>query len=89
MRGFFIALVVVLLAIQAKLWFGDGNVYQWLSLSQKINTQEIENDKLSKRNLALEADIAELKSGDQALEEQARYELGMVRDNEVYYQFVE
>lgn len=89
MRGFFIALVLVLLAIQAKLWFGDGNVYQWLSLSQKIEAQEAQNDKLGKRNLALEADIAELKSGDQALEEQARYELGMVRDNEVYYQFVE
>lgn len=89
MRGFFIALVLILLAVQAKLWFGDGNVYQWLSLSEKIRAQEAKNDKLSKRNLALEADIAELKSGDQALEEQARYELGMVRDNEMYYQFVE
>lgn len=50
---------------------------------------EQENNKLAARNRALEADISELKRGDQALEEQARYELGMIKANEIYYQFVD
>ena len=40
------------------------------------------------RNRALEADVTELKSGDQALEERARYDLGMIKDDETYYHFV-
>ena len=41
------------------------------------------------RNQAVEADIAELKSGEQALEERARYDLGMVKQGEIYYQVVD
>lgn len=48
-----------------------------------------QNNKLSARNRAIEADISELKSGDQALEEQARSDLGMVQQGETYYQFVD
>lgn len=57
--------------------------------SKKLEAHKSQNDKLAARNKALEADIKELKSGDQALEEQARYELGMIKQNEVYYQFVD
>lgn len=57
--------------------------------AKKLTDHEQENDKLVVRNRALEADIKELKSGDQALEEQARHELGMIKQNEVYYQFVD
>ena len=41
------------------------------------------------RNRALQADILQLKSGEQALEERARYELGMIKDGEIYYHFIE
>ena len=89
MRTVFIILIIALVALQHKLWLGDGNLIQWVALQKKLAEQEQENDKLMARNKALEADIKELKSGEQALEEQARHELGMIKENEVYYQFVD
>ena len=89
MRMIVIFLVVALLALQCKLWIGSGSVSQWLLLEKKLAIQEEDNIKLAARNHAVEADIAELKSGDQALEEQARFELGMVKEGESYYQFAE
>jgi cell division protein FtsB len=87
MRLVLIVLLLALMGLQYKLWFGDGSVLQWLHLENKLALDEQENTKLAARNSAIEADILELKSGDQALEEQARYELGMVKEGEVYYQF--
>ncbi|HAT4479909.1 TPA: cell division protein FtsB [Legionella pneumophila] len=89
MRPIFIILIVALVALQHKLWLGDGNIIQWIKLEKKLEAHKSQNDKLAARNKALEADIKELKSGDQALEEQARYELGMIKQNEVYYQFLD
>jgi cell division protein FtsB len=89
MRPVYIVLIIALVVLQHKLWLGDGNIIQWVSLQQKLKEHQEANDRLAARNKTLEADIQELKSGDQALEEQARYELGMVKENEVYYQFVE
>lgn len=89
MRSIIIVLIVTLAALQYKLWVSEDSVPQWMALEKKLLQQEQENEKLAKRNRAVEADIAELKSGEQALEGQARYELGMVKDNEVYYQFVD
>lgn len=89
MRPIIIILILALVGLQYKLWLGDGGIIQWIKLEKKLTTQEAENAKLLTRNRAIEADIIELKSGDQALEEQARYELGMIRNDEVYYQFID
>lgn len=89
MRPIFIILILALLVLQHKLWLGDGNIIDWIKLEKKLDDHRQENEKLAARNKAMEADIAELKTGDQALEEQARYELGMIKANEIYYQFVD
>lgn len=89
MRPIFIILIIALVVLQHKLWLGDGNIIQYINIEKKLKDHERENNKLAARNRAMEADIKELKSGDQALEEQARYELGMVKQSEVYYQFVD
>lgn len=89
MRFIFIGLVLILLGLQYTLWRGDDSLLQWLSLEKKLEKQTKYNQQLSQRNHAVEADIAELKSGEQALEERARYELGMVKEDEVYYQFLD
>ena len=86
MRSIIVFLLLALLGLQYKLWLGDGSVRQWLHLQNKLTAFEEENKTLAERTRAIEADILELKSGDQALEEQARYELGMVKDDETYYQ---
>ena len=89
MRTLFLVLILSLIGLQYKLWLGEGSIRQWQQLEHKTTSQTEENEKLLARNQAIEADITELKSGDQSLEEQARDELGMVKDGEVYYQFVE
>lgn len=89
MRSVILFLMVVLAGLQYKLWLGDGSISRWQQVETKLAEQKQKNREARARNLALEADIAELKSGDQALEEQARYELGMVKEGEVYYQCVE
>lgn len=86
MRTIVIVLLLVFLGLQYKLWMGDSSVFQWLHLEKQLAAEEQENKKLMARNRAIEADINELKSGDQALEEQARYDLGMVKEGETYYQ---
>ena len=86
MRSLVIFLLLALISLQYKLWLGDGSVSQWLHLERKLAVEEQDNKSAVTRNRAVEADILELKSGEQALEEQARYELGMIKDGESYYQ---
>jgi cell division protein FtsB len=89
MRPILIILIIALVFLQHKLWLGDGNLVQFTLLQHKLTKHEEQNNKLIARNKALEADIEELKRGDQALEEEARHELGMIKENEVFYQFVD
>lgn len=89
MRMIVLFLLIVLAVLQYKFWMGADSLPNWFKLEQKLKTQDDNNKQLTARNQALQADIIELKSNDQALEEQARYELGMVKEGETYYQFVE
>ena len=89
MRLIVVCLVFTLLGLQYKLWLGEDSLLQWIRLDKKLDDQTDENKKLVARNQAVEADIAELKSGEQALEERARYDLGMVKQGEIYYQIVD
>lgn len=82
-------LVGILLGLQYPLWLGDGGVLSLLKLKQEIATQKQENTGLRERNLALEAEVRDLKEGYEALEERARAELGMLRRGETFYQIIE
>ena len=89
MRSIVLLLFLAFLSLQYKLWLGDGSVRQWMHLEDKLVAEQQENKRLAARNRAIEADVLELKSGEQALEEQARFELGMIKEGEIYYQCVE
>ena len=82
-------LLIALMALQYKLWFSDRGLFEWRALQERQALQKVHNKKLKAQNQALSAEITELKAGDQALEEQARDELGMIREGEVYYQFID
>jgi cell division protein FtsB len=82
-------LILLLLLLQFKLWFGDGNMREVWQLETTIEEQELENKKLRDRNLALEAEVKDLKQGMEAIEERARNELGMIKKDETFYQIVE
>lgn len=87
MRAIVIFLIIVCVGLQYKLWLSDSSVAQWIEIQKKLAYQDDKNKEAAARNRALEADIIELKSSDQALEEQARSELGMIQQDEVYYHF--
>lgn len=82
-------LIVVLLILQYKLWFGDGNMREVWALQQAIEEQKRENDRLRERNAALEAEVQDLKQGLEAIEERARNELGMIKKDETFFQVIE
>ena len=89
MRSFWFILILALVGLQYKLWLGDGNIHQWFELAEKKQVQEASNEKLRARNQILAAEIDNLKHGQHALEARARYELGMIKPDEVYYRLVE
>lgn len=82
------SLVVLLIVLQYRLWFGDGSAQQFIALREEARETHAELLKLRGRNQALEAEVADLKSGLEAIEERARTELGMIDENETFYQFV-
>ena len=88
-KFFLAALLMVLLLLQFKLWFGDGNLRDVWQLRDAIERQEIENSQLKSRNDALEAEVDDLKKGFAAIEERARKELGMVKKGETFFQIIE
>jgi len=85
----FYIVIGILVGLQYPLWLGDGGVLALWKLKQEIAAQKLENSGLKERNLALEAEVRDLKEGYEALEERARAELGMVRRGETLYQIIE
>ena len=85
-----ILLLALLLALlQYKLWLGSGGEREGAALRAQVARQESENQRLQLRNEALKAEVEDLKSGEAAVEERARSELGMVRPGETFYRVIE
>ena len=82
-------LLILLLALEVKLWTGDWSMREVWRLRQRVAEQKQENLKLKQRNDALSAEVQDLKNGNEAIEERARSELGLVKPGETFYQVVE
>jgi len=89
MRLLFAILVILILALQYRLWVGEGSFAEVSALREQVESQTVENQKLKERNAALEAEVQDLKTGYAAIEERARSELGMIRNDEMFYQIVD
>jgi cell division protein FtsB len=83
------ALAALLALLQYRLWFGGGGNRAVAALEQQVQAQTRENAGLRQRNDALAAEVDNLKSGEAAVEERARSELGMIKPGEVFYRVVE
>jgi len=81
-------LLILLVLLQYRLWFGDGSVREVAQLQTQISAQEQQNAKLRERNRTLAAEVQDLKKGTTAIEERARTDLGMVGKSETFYQVV-
>jgi cell division protein FtsB len=84
-----LALLVILFVLQTKLWLGEGSWRAAEELQQTVAGQRTENLRLQERNDALSAEVEDLKSGETAVEERARSELGMIKPGETFYRVVE
>ena len=82
-------LVILLLMLQYRLWVGEGSLAEVHNLRQEIAIQKEKIQKLRERNLELRAEVENLKHGQEAIEERARSGLGMIRENEIFYQVIE
>lgn len=89
MRWLVALLVLLLLVLQYRLWFGENGARQVMDLQTRIAEQEAENRQLAERNDALAAEVEDLKSGLAAIEERARAEIGMIREGETFHQVVD
>jgi len=92
MRGLhWLLLVLVLLLgwLQYRFWLGPGSSGEVLALESQVASQKRENEGLHQRNAALAAEVEDLKSGEVAVEERARSELGMIKPGEKFYRVVE
>jgi cell division protein FtsB len=89
MRLLALVLVVFIAALQWPLWAGKGGWLRVWELGQAVEAQRSTNQGLRLRNAALEAEVRDLKTGYDAIEERARSELGMIKQDEVFFQVVE
>ncbi len=85
--GFVLGALIVL--IQYPLWVGKGGWLRAWEVDRQLAGQRGKNAALEQRNAALAAEVADLKQGYDAIEERARYDLGMIRQDEVFFQIVE
>ena len=88
MRSLLVILLLVLIALQLKMWFGEGGYSDVKRLAVRVEEQARENEVLALRNRELQAEVEDLRQGLHAVEERARSELGMVKENEEFYQVV-
>ncbi|MDH4172824.1 MAG: cell division protein FtsB [Betaproteobacteria bacterium] len=86
LAGLLGALIVL---IQYPLWLGKGGWLRVSEVDRQVSAQQSTNGQLEARNVALEAEVRDLKQGLEAIEERARYELGMIKKDEVFFQVVE
>lgn len=88
LRSILTILIVLFLLLQYRLWLGTGGLVRLWQINQAVEQQLQENDQLEERNLALEAEVIDLKRGLEAVEERARSELGMIKKGETFVQIV-
>jgi len=81
-----IVFVLLILALQYPMWLGKGGWLQLRELNAQVAAQRRVNADLKARNEALDAEVRDLKQGVEAVEERARSELGMIRQDEVFFQ---
>lgn len=89
MKALTLIFVVLIALLQYPLWLGKGSWLRVWNLSQKIEAQQALNASYKLRNDTLRAEVRDLKQGNAAIEERARSELGMIKQDEVFYQVID
>ena len=88
MKVLSVLLVALIALIQYPLWLGKGSWFRVWEVDQQINSQRDKNANLQARNNILDAEVRDLKQGLDAIEERARSELGMIKQDEIFFQLL-
>lgn len=88
MKPIITILITLLILLQYEVWFAPRGIVAAYRLHHNIAKQAMVNKQLKKRNKILMADTQDLKEGNEAIEERARNDLGMIKPGEVFYQVV-
>ncbi len=88
MKFILIILIILFFLLQYRLWIGNGSMTDVHNLEQEKQTQIEENEQLMERNQSLAAEVHDLKNGYEAIEERARSEMGMIKNDETFYQVI-
>ncbi len=88
MKSLIAILILVLVGLQFKLWFGDGSLSEVVQLSRELEIQKQKLQQLEERNKILEAQVLDLQNGLDAFEEKARNDLGMIKQGETFIQLI-
>jgi cell division protein FtsB len=89
LRALTIILITLIALLQYPLWLGKGSWLRVWKVNQQVEKQQEENSASQQRNDALRAEVRDLKQGNDAVEERARNELGMIKPDEVFYQIID
>lgn len=89
MRLIALCLAALLVIIQYPLWLGHGGWLKVWELDQQASAAQKHNDELKARNAKLASEVNDLKDGTGAIEERARYELGMIKEDEIFVQILD
>ncbi len=82
-------LVVLLCALQYRLWIGEGSLAQANRLEQELKVQQAENDRLLERNRIVHVEVEDLKTGLDTIEERARKDIGLIKKDETFYMLLD
>jgi cell division protein FtsB len=89
MKWFLGILVVLLCALQYRLWMGEGSLAQANRLEQELKVQQAENDRLLERNRIIHVEVEDLKTGLDTIEERARKDIGLIKKDETFYMLLD
>lgn len=89
MKALTLIFVILIALLQYPLWLGKGSWLRVWNVSQQIDEQKSKNTSFKHRNETVRAEVRDLKQGTAAIEERARSELGMIKQDEVFYQVID
>jgi cell division protein FtsB len=89
MKIIFLILIILIAQLQYRLWFGDGSISQIDIYQTRLNDLKIQVEEKKHRNDMLYAEVLDLRKGQEAVEERARDELGMIKSGETFIQVIE
>ena len=89
MRFLSLGLLALLLILQDRLWLAEGGIAEATRLNERVQQAKEKNKQLAKLNNLLNREVTALRIGNDIIEEHAREKHGLVKKNEIYYQFVD